>query len=396
MSSTGPKILFIHTSAVLGGSEKAFLDLMSRYPKELVDQTYFVLPFHGPLEHKLIGQFGATAKILVKEFPPMFAKTSRKYPLRSMFWTIANIFGVIRYVFDLRSIILKNEIDIVYSNGIKCHILSAILKRISTINVVWHLQDFFPHIPAVNLFLKLFGVAPDLVIANSQNVLDDFNQHIPSGWKINSERVVHNSVDPSEFLPALQIKSQPLVISLVAMLTPWKGQEIFIEAIKLVKQSLPNENFEAWIVGGEVYKTAGESGYLEKLRSVISADGLDQTVFLKGLIEDVQSVYHRSEIVVHCSTKPEPFGRVIIEAMSSGCAVIASGAGGVIEIIDSEKNGLLVSPGRPRELADAIIKLITDANLRKQLGTAARQKVIEKFSAAKFADDIFSELRDLS
>ncbi len=390
------RTLFIHTSSILGGSEKAFLDLVDQYPKSELGDAFFVLPAEGPLKESLLGHGISVRRISIIVWPEKFGRTSRKYPGWSFVWAALSVVGLAKYLFNLRSFIKRNQISLVYSNGIKCHVLTSVLKSHTAFKLVWHLQDFFPHLRVVDAFLRVFGTVPDVVIANSKTVLEDFLQHLPGAWKVPVSRVVHNSVNPQEFLPRQKLSKNPLIISLVAMLTPWKGQEVFIDAIDLVRTALPNVEIRAWIVGGEVYRTAGESGYASKLQNIIDQKQLGAIVELKGLITDVQSIYNASEIVVHCSTKPEPFGRVIVEAMSSECAVIASRAGGVVEIIESERDGLLVEPNSPAKLADAIIRLITDNDFRARLATEGRKTVIQKFSSEKYARDIFGELKVLS
>lgn len=388
-----PRVLFIHTSSILGGSEKAFLDLVAQYPKDCHQDVFFILPAHGPLERRLGELLGSSDKIFVFEWPAKFSQASRKFPARSLLWTILSFWALLRYLFKIQNFIRQNEIQIIYSNGIKCHLISGILRRFTNSRVIWHLQDFFPHISFVNLFLRLIAREPDLVIANSQSVLDDFLFNLPRGWKIRMSRVVHNSVNTDEFLSQQKVSTKPIVVSLVAMLTPWKGQEIFINAMALVRKVSPSLQIEAWIVGEEVYKTAGESGYGQQLRKLISQSNLSETVKMKGLIENVQSIYTDSDIVVHCSIKPEPFGRVIVEAMSCECAVVASRAGGVPEIITTERDGLLVEPGDPQLLADAILRLANDPLLRRRLGAEARQTVVRKFNSTQFANSIFTEIR---
>ena len=387
-----PRVLFIHTSSILGGSEKAFLDLINQYPKRDAVDVFFILPSHGPLEKRLIEIFGRSERIAVIEWPSKFNQTSRKFPIRSLFWTMLSLPDLIKYLLKIQRVITDQKIQVIYSNGIKCHIITGFLKRFSRAKVIWHLQDFFPHISFVDLFLKYFAKQPDLVIANSKSVLDDFHEHSPAGWAPASQ-VIHNSVNPLEFLPSEKPFKKPIVVSLVAMLTPWKGQDIFIEAMSIVRSKLSAGEVQGWIVGEEVYSTAGEQGYAKNLTDLISKRNLSDTVIMKGLIADVQAVYNSSDIVVHCSVKPEPFGRVIVEAMSCECAVIASRAGGVLEIIESEKDGILVEPGSPNELAKAILRLVSDAPLRERLGREARQTVIRKFNSTHFAESIISEIQ---
>jgi glycosyltransferase involved in cell wall biosynthesis len=86
------------------------------------------------------------------------------------------------------------------------------------------------------------------------------------------------------------------------------------------------------------------------------------------------------DVVVHASVNPEPFGRVIIEAMALERAVIASAAGGASEIVEHGISGLVHRPGDAQSLADAIDVLLADTELRVRLGKAGRSRVAERFS----------------
>ena len=110
------------------------------------------------------------------------------------------------------------------------------------------------------------------------------------------------------------------------------------------------------------------------------------------MIKDVEEIYRNSDIVVHCSKNPEPFGRVIIEAMSSECAVIATEGGGVREIITHNVDGFLVAPSAPSELRKALENLCIDQVLRSRISKAARKTVEKNFSADQFSKMIFYNL----
>jgi glycosyltransferase involved in cell wall biosynthesis len=100
--------------------------------------------------------------------------------------------------------------------------------------------------------------------------------------------------------------------------------------------------------------------------------------------ENMPNYYQRATICVVPSLW-EGFGYVCAEAMACGLAVVASRTGGLAEIIEDGQSGLLVEPGNSDELAQAIRKLIQDPERRAQIGTAARQQVVEQFSSATIA-----------
>ncbi|MFQ5352063.1 MAG: glycosyltransferase family 4 protein, partial [Candidatus Binatia bacterium] len=160
----------------------------------------------------------------------------------------------------------------------------------------------------------------------------------------------------------------------------WKGQLVLLEAFARLADSHPRSL--ALIVGG-VHRSG--SDYYERLRTFIDEDGLDERVLFTGPREDVADLMGCMDVVVHCSVRAEPFGRVIIEGMSVGRPVIATRAGGVPEFVRDGYNGLLVDPGNVAELVTALRRLFDDAQLRRELSRNSRRTAadfsIEKHSA---------------
>jgi glycosyltransferase involved in cell wall biosynthesis len=86
------------------------------------------------------------------------------------------------------------------------------------------------------------------------------------------------------------------------------------------------------------------------------------------------------DVVVLSSSAPEPFGRVVIEGMAAGKPVVATAAGGVLDIIEDGLNGLLVPCKDSKAMAEAILQLLSDRGKAERMGLAARQRVAERFT----------------
>ncbi len=388
------RILFLHVSAILGGSERSFLDLVEKATPQQRQNFLVVLPNTGPLQQALLEKAPELAVVHIP-LPMFFSKGTRKLPFWTLFAAGLSLPFLFFYLLKILRVIKSFSPDVLYTNGLKCHLLSLVIKKRFPVRTVWHMQDFFPQLIYVNVYLKLIGTEPEMIICNSKNVQDELKKTIPSFWKTYLT-TVHNSVDIQQFFPRTPSKSESLIISMVAMITPWKGQDIFIEAVGELHRLNPNLNFQCQIIGDEAYQTFGEGGYKEKLMARVKALGLNHKIQFLGLIKDVEEIYRNSDIVVHCSKNPEPFGRVIIEAMSSECAVIATQGGGVSEIITHNIDGLLVPPSAPSELRKALENLCADNDLRYRISKAARITVEKNFSADQFSKSIFYNLEKQS
>ncbi len=160
-------------------------------------------------------------------------------------------------------------------------------------------------------------------------------------------------------------------ILMLGRLSPWKGQNVFLDAFA---GAFPNGGASAVIAGEALF---GEESYGAQLREQVRRLGLDEFVEFTGHVDDTRSLIESSDIVVHASTSAEPFGQVVVEAMALGRPAIASNAGGPAEIITDGVNGLLIEPGNSADLAEAMRQLAADNEMRVSLACAARDRARE-------------------
>ena len=111
-----------------------------------------------------------------------------------------------------------------------------------------------------------------------------------------------------------------------------------------------------------------------------------------GFQKETPPVYRALDIVVHASTQPEPFGLTIAEAMSCGRAVIVSAAGGATELLTPDYDALAISPGDSDAMADAILRLAENPQLRASLAQRARETAVGRFSRQRMAMEILSRM----
>jgi glycosyltransferase involved in cell wall biosynthesis len=173
-------------------------------------------------------------------------------------------------------------------------------------------------------------------------------------------------------------------VGLVATFARWKGHEVFLEAAARVPADRP---CRFYVVGGPIYQSAGSQYTPEELKGRAEALGLNGRVGFTGHQSDPVAALRALDVVVHASTRPEPFGRVIVEGMACGRAVIAMRDGGAAELFDHEVSALGCRPGDPDELAGAMTRLVDDPSLRERLGAAGRRAALSRFDRARLADE---------
>lgn len=172
------------------------------------------------------------------------------------------------------------------------------------------------------------------------------------------------------------------LIGLVGRITPWKGQDLFTRiASEWAGQNRPGR----FVIIGRAFNE--DAPFEAALREFIRVEKLESRVQFVAFQSDIAAALSQLDVLLHCSTKPEPFGRVIIEAMAVGTPVIAARAGGVPEIITAGVNGGLALPGNLADYMAELISLLGDDRQRTDWTRAGRATVEQHFTLERvFAD----------
>lgn len=236
------------------------------------------------------------------------------------------------------------------------------------------------------------------VIAISQFIADHIarHYHVPA----DKVRIVHRGFDPRRLNPAAidnkkiealweewGVPAATPVIMMPGRVTRWKGHEVFLDALGLMK-NLP---WRAVIVGG--YDS--REGFYYSLWHQAEKLGIRERLIFTGDRADMDLMYSAADVIMAPAIAPEAFGRVAVEAQAMGRPVIASAHGGAIETIRSGETGWLVRPGDAKRLALAMTDAITDLVRLKQMGEAGRKWVLENFSTSAMCAGEFSVYRDV-
>lgn len=370
------KILYVDQTGQLGGGELSLLDVIKNSPESSEIALFSDGPFRQALEsipvpvHVLslgrVSEIRREAQLLsvLRGFPALLKLRSQLAKLAARF-------------------------DVLYANSQKAFLVSALARRRGQI-LVWHLRDmltadhFSPFLRRVAVFAGNFSAT--VVIANSEATRESF---IQAGGNPGKACVVYNGIDPAPFdgvsaseveavRRALNLQGK-YVVGCFGRITSWKAQHVVIEAL----MALPDTH--AIIVGEALF---GETAYSEKLQALVHSLGIQDRVHFLGFRRDIPLLMKLADVVVHSSTAPEPFGRVLVEAMLAGTPVIATRAGGALEIIGDGETGLLVTPGSVQELSAAVTQLKDDPEFASRLALAGRQRAINVFSVRAMIESI--------
>ena len=205
----------------------------------------------------------------------------------------------------------------------------------------------------------------------ARHMIEDF------GVLHESIKIVPRSVDMERFkyLSPDKKRKDEFNVGIIGRITPLKGHLYFIKAMAKIARQAPK--LKIWIVGEA---PASREAYKEEIQVLVRRLGLWHCTEFLGTQKDIPGILAHLDLVVLATTTHEAFGRVIVEAQACGVPVVATRVGGVIDIIEDGKNGLLVPPADPKSMAEAVFKIYKDPALARVLAENAFTKVKEQYN----------------
>jgi glycosyltransferase involved in cell wall biosynthesis len=195
-----------------------------------------------------------------------------------------------------------------------------------------------------------------------------------------------------KFLKKNEVDRNKFIILLPGRLTVWKGQKIFIEALKILSTKENIHSFSGIILGDD----QGRTVYTKQLMALVQQYRLSKIIKFINKCEEMPVAYRVANLVCSCSVEPEAFGRVAVESQAMEIPIIASDIGGSKETIVKDKTGFLYKSKNFNALADAIHNIMQkDYNSLKSIGNEGRKNVIKKFDVDKMCHTTFTEYKKL-
>ena len=383
------RVLFVNPGRDLGGAEHSLLLLLRELLRRDVEPIVALFG-DGPFAARL-ATLGVRSAYL--DLPEAVRRGSR-YDAALKLADVARLGALaVPGTGKLAMLVRQTRAEVVHTNGLKAHLLGGLAGRVTLRPVVWHLRDFPPRGAQGNVLRVAARALPRVQLANSAAVAQAWGKRV---------RAIGNPVDLVRFNPdvgggavraELGLAPDEPLVGMVAHLTPWKGHEEFLRLALTLKDAVSGVRF--LVSGGAIYETEGHDGYAERLMRRAVDLGLGGRVHFLGHRDDVPEILAALDVLVHCPSAPEPFGRVVAEAMAVGKPVVAARAGGLPEIVEHEVTGLLVPPGDLSACAGAVTRLLADPALRARLGAAGRQHAEERFDPGVHAERVMQAYREV-
>ena len=306
----------------------------------------------------------------------------------------------------LTALILFFNISVVHARSRapawSCYLATKITRRkfVTTFHGTYNFKN------SIKKFYNSIMVKSDVLIAGSNfifsHISENYQKFLNSKKKflvifrgINTEYFDSDTIkkkDIDKLKATWKIEDNKKIILLPGRLTAWKGQEMFIEAINLFKQSNPELDFVAVILGDD----QGRTVFRKKLERLVEQYNLTQNIKFVDNCNVMPVAYYISDVIVSSSIEPEAFGRVSVEAQAMKKPIIASNIGGSKETVIDNKTGLLFESGNPKSLCDKLNEIIKLDTLTLDLmGREGRKNVINRFNIEKMCLNTYSEYKKL-
>lgn len=377
-------VLFANHTGELAGAERSLLDLIEALGEQ-VAATVACPP--GELLESLRDRGVATADL------PAITLSFRPHPVR----TARGLGEILQAGRALRRIAGESGAALIHANTERAGLAGLVATRRGGPPLVVHARTRFPENALGAATAAALGRGAAAVIANSAYTARQF--------RTGQVEVVHNPIDGARFDPArcdreaareaLGLGPQDLVLAVVGYLAPVKSQDDAIRVLAAIKPRFP----AARLVLAGATRFSGPaaredtSAYADTLRELAGELGLAADVHFVGERDDVREVLAASDVLLAPSQR-EGFGRVVLEGMAMGLAVIATEVGGPAEIIRSAAaEGILLAPNDPLAWAHVTAQLLDDPARRRSLGENARARALRDFSPQVHATGVLSVYR---
>ncbi|MBN3040587.1 MAG: glycosyltransferase, partial [Candidatus Omnitrophica bacterium] len=350
------RIVFLDDGKAFGGAEKNLLLFLDHLDRQLLEAT-IVTSYQGKFFDLAKRKQIPIHTIISADFVSTSFNKER-FDFLNPFALIYNFFLLIVKGFKLGKFLKKQRIDIIQTNGMFEHIYGGLGAKLAGVYCIWFMQDIprgsFRCIKRsiINLLASMLA---SKVVAVSEATRKAFYP-----WLRKNTACIRVGIDIGKYLGS-QVKDitetkekwgcadSEFIVGMAGRLIYWKGAKDFIRAAVIVSL----KKHARFVIIGDA--DPGDKLYIEKLKSLARELNIEDKVIFTGFLEDVTAGVNILDIFAHCPFYPDPCPIAVMEAAALGKAIVATRVGGIPEIIEDGKEGLLANPSDSKDLAQKII-----------------------------------------
>jgi glycosyltransferase involved in cell wall biosynthesis len=370
------KVAVLATVTDFGGAERVVLSLIEHINNDLFDLIPIIFTVPSLIDSVFFKHLDKTGKKYYKVYV-------NNYKIKYL-----NPFV---NIIDTYKLFKKHKFDLIHTHGYRADVLGIFLAKIMGLPAITTCHGFISNDLQLTLYNRLDRFMLRFarkIIAVSPGLKSDL---VGSGIEESRITMVQNAVNGSyadeSFAQNRQAKrlycgltEKDFVVGYVGRLSEEKGIRYLIDAIAMQNRS---ELLSKLLI-------IGEGSQRKELESLVKKANIEDNVIFAGFQSDIEKWLPAMDVFVLPSlTEGTPMS--LLEAMAYGIPVVASAVGGVPQVIDSGKNGILISPGKPKDIKDAVILLYTNEDLRMRFSREARKKIKLKYNIEDWVRKIEAE-----
>lgn len=309
-------------------------------------------------------------------------------PLKLLSAAASAVPALWRVTREVRAEVDRFNPDVIHTNGMRAHLVAPFLASNGAVTVM-SLRDV-PQSARERRLMSLIFRRVGAVVSNSALVAEEFRLDSRNSWVIDNPVAPPTARDRLASRRLLGLPPDSFVVANLAHFHWWKGHLDLIQAFA----SLDNRSHLV-LAGGALY---GESSqhYLRYVADVARSTAARDRIHFVGVQDDVSWIYGAADVVAHCSIRPEPFGRTIIEALLTGKVVVASAAGTPGRMLRDRDTALLYSPGDIDGLARRLQEVREDRAFRERVAEHGERWAEGRFTLERHAlamKSVYDEVR---
>ncbi len=377
------KVLFLTGCTGRGGAGNSLFYLLKHLDRGVLEPLV-VMPNEGVLKSRL-----EEIRVPYRIEPRLKERLAEmRFRGRNRICTMAsvvlNAIDSIRFTFDLVGVVARENVGLIYCNQMMVKFIGTVAGRVCGTPVIWHCRTVYGKSFRGWFFDRL---ARSASVARIVAVSEACAGNFPSAR--DKVEVVYNGADLDSFNPETvqgcvrrmyRIGPDEVVLGFVGRIVEWKGIGTLLSAMKRVLAK--REDVVLVVVGGSPQRS---SDLLDRYRREVANGLYSGRVLFTGFRKDVRPYLKDMDVTLVPSVAPDPCPRSVIESLALGTPVVGSATGGVPELIRDGYNGFLVKPNDVSGLADTIIKMIENRELRRRMGLAARVSAVQRHDAVEVA-----------
>ena len=391
-------VLFMQSQAFFGADSAIHAELMKHFDRREVE-VHVAMTTHEPSNPAVSARRRIEAIHDIRVRPTDFGPSIHGFSKTDRARRALGGFSVLPSLLRLAAYIKRNRIQVIHgTEKPRDALYGVLLGKLTSARSVIHMHVGYDDWLARSVKWSL-GQA-DAIVAISEFVKQSL---IEAGYRREKIHVVYNALDLTDWdantdgsrvRQEFHIAAEAPVVGIVSRIFKWKGHAYLVEAMPEVIKHVPNARL--MIVGEDDPRAdPGGGSFRAQLESRAQELGINDKILFTGFRTDVPGVMAALDVFAHPSWE-EPFGMVFLEAGALRKPVVCWASGGTPEVIVNGETGLLVERGSVPGLAEALITLLTDPDLRHRMGEAGRRRAAEVFTTRRMSQTMLEVYRALT